>query len=141
MSCVVCPAFPRAPKLYLSCALAQHQPWIAASRAYVPSIALASQASGALPSWGDQSIAINFISGSACRPYIVSVCCCAWPTDLPSTVACAVLIISHLLCRAEACKAVMHAWKATYGTCTNNTSILHVLPLIHFIYCMVFLFK
>ena len=56
-----------------------------AGSGYVPS----SQAFGAPPSWGDPSVAINFISGSACRPYIVSVHCYVWPTDLPSAVACA----------------------------------------------------
>ena len=57
----------------------------AAGSSYVPS----SQAFGAPPSWGDPSVAINFISGSACRPYIVSVRCYVWPADLPSAVACA----------------------------------------------------
>jgi hypothetical protein len=46
------------------CALAQHQPSTAAGRAYVSSMALASQASGAPPSWGDPRVPINFISGA-----------------------------------------------------------------------------
>ena len=38
-------------------------------------------------SWGDPSVAINFISDSACKPCIVSVRCYAWPAYLPSVVA------------------------------------------------------
>jgi hypothetical protein len=46
-----------------------HRPPPAVHTAYVPSVALTSQAFGAPSSWGDQSVAVDLISGSACRPY------------------------------------------------------------------------
>jgi hypothetical protein len=120
------------PCSYLSCALAQHQPSTAAGHAYMPSIALTSQASGAPPSWGDPSVAINFISGSVCRPYIVSVRCCARPTDLPSAIAFAELKHASRHACLESHVRYMHQ---------QHISILHVLPIVHGIYYMILLFK
>jgi hypothetical protein len=65
------------------------------------------------PSWGHQPVAINFISGGACRPYIVSRCVAVpgLPIYLVLHVPCwwsSPLIITHLSCRAGPCMLPVH---------------------------------